>query len=541
MGNESKITNEKGIIQTGEIKVAAKIIDDLSSGIYSSPAIALKELVNNSYDADAKTVTIRILPTLDTIHIVDDGSGMNYKDFREDFAWISKSNKRNNGNQTPLLKRKLIGKIGIGFIAVNEICHKMEVISSKKDEDIKFTATIDFDEISNAKNTDEDDVIKAEYTLINEDEERDKHYTIIKLTGIRQPVQEIFQDKLYKDKEIKKLDKKRNISYFKNMKELLESHYKNNFHTFAEDSAYIRFVIDLASYIPVEYMKDAPIQGINDKIINEIVEEQKNLDFKVDLDGIYLKKPIFFEKNEYVKSDYYSFDHVVKVKDHDDIKFKGYFYCQKGSIFPKELNGIAIRIKGIPIARRFGFDNTFMDYPNYTDQLFMNWVSGELYVESGLEEAMNIDRQSFRETHPSYIALQEYMHKLLRETVFGKIVYGLYKEGRSERDEEKRDKIEAKLKEIIGAKNITFNEVKVDKKDISNSIPLKIETKGNEAFVTFYKDTKSKYSKSEWNKLQNIFIIFETAFKESGGDAEKLRELFYSKMASNFKKKRLKG
>ena len=90
----TEITLEKDVDQKGEIKVAAQIIQDLSSGVYSTPAIALKELINNSYDADAVKVTVRMLPDLDTMLIEDDGEGMNAKDFDNNFAWISKSNKR---------------------------------------------------------------------------------------------------------------------------------------------------------------------------------------------------------------------------------------------------------------------------------------------------------------------------------------------------------------------------------------------------------------------------------------------------------------
>ena len=55
-----KITMEKDKVQTGYIRVAAQIIQDLSSGIYSSPAIALKELVNNSYDANATKLIVAV-------------------------------------------------------------------------------------------------------------------------------------------------------------------------------------------------------------------------------------------------------------------------------------------------------------------------------------------------------------------------------------------------------------------------------------------------------------------------------------------------
>src|SRR5882672_1390935 len=108
-----KITLAIGVPQYGNIKVHSQILNDLSSGIYSSPASCIKELINNSYDADAKLVTVRIKPVQNSITIIDDGLGMNAEDFDKNFAWISKSNKRNHGELSPTLKRPLIGKIGI--------------------------------------------------------------------------------------------------------------------------------------------------------------------------------------------------------------------------------------------------------------------------------------------------------------------------------------------------------------------------------------------------------------------------------------------
>jgi len=126
-----KITLEKDKVQNGSIKVSSDIVNDLSSGIYSSPASCIKELINNSFDADATLVTIRIKPISDIITIIDNGNGMNALDFDQNFAWISKSSKRNQGSFSKM-KRPLIGKIGIGFIAVNEICDELEIISTKK-------------------------------------------------------------------------------------------------------------------------------------------------------------------------------------------------------------------------------------------------------------------------------------------------------------------------------------------------------------------------------------------------------------------------
>ena len=126
--SNNKISLKLGVAQHGNIKVHTQIINDLSSGIYSSPASCIKELINNSYDADSREVVIRVKPIEDSITIIDDGNGMNALDFDNNFAWISKSSKRNDGQLSERLKRPLVGKIGIGFIAVNDSTFRIDLI-----------------------------------------------------------------------------------------------------------------------------------------------------------------------------------------------------------------------------------------------------------------------------------------------------------------------------------------------------------------------------------------------------------------------------
>src|SRR5688572_12355851 len=100
---------------SGEIVVASRIVDYLSSGLYESPAACLKELVNNSYDADAKLVNIFVKPDADRIIIEDDGLGISKEEFVKHFSRVSESYKREGATKTPS-GRPIIGKIGIGFI-----------------------------------------------------------------------------------------------------------------------------------------------------------------------------------------------------------------------------------------------------------------------------------------------------------------------------------------------------------------------------------------------------------------------------------------
>jgi len=149
---EEALKLQIGKEQIIHMKVAAQIIQHLSKGIYSNPANCVKELINNSFDADANKVIVRAKPEFNTFSITDDGDGMNYVDFNTKFLWISRSDKRDKVENTKKFKRPIIGKIGIGFISVSEICDKMIVISSKRGEKFKFQAEIDFEKFKKTIN-----------------------------------------------------------------------------------------------------------------------------------------------------------------------------------------------------------------------------------------------------------------------------------------------------------------------------------------------------------------------------------------------------
>lgn len=534
--SNNNITLDLNRDQIGVIKVHSQIINDLSSGIYSSPASCIKELVNNSFDADAKNVIIRMKPIEDSITIFDDGTGMNAKDFDNNFAWISKSNKRKRGEFSKS-GRPLIGKIGIGFIAVNEICEVLEVTSSKQGEEFKFTATIDFTKIINsdpAKGDDDDTFLKGQFTLVNEEESKEEHYTHIKLLGLKEPVLKVFNDETYKAMVAKSKNKNFAKISFKTMKDLLTHHALQSVYSWENDTEYMQFIIDLASYIPVEYIENGPIEGVEDKIIDELVATHKNFNFKVDFDGMYLKKPVYFPKDNKKRTNYLSFIKELKSPEtKNSVKIKGYFYIQNALLVPRELNGVALRIKNIPIAERFGFDGTFMRYPTYTEQIFRNWISGEIYVEQGLEDAMNIDRKSFRVTHPEYLILQDFLHKYLKEEVF-KSALKLYEAGKEVREESKEN-IKKETNKVILKTNTVKYEIKPRENEKEETkiktSPIKIIHRHNKEIVIEVDETaKRKFKKADWEYLETVFIIFEKAYGECRGDVKRLRKLFYEKI-----------
>jgi hypothetical protein len=130
------------------IAVADKIIADISTGIYRTPAAALKELVSNAYDADATRVMINTgSPNFDEMSIFDNGSGMTIGRFVEIIHHIGGSWKRltNADGVSPQYKRPLIGRIGIGMLAVAQLGQRFYVSSTVAGEPYRFLAEVDLE------------------------------------------------------------------------------------------------------------------------------------------------------------------------------------------------------------------------------------------------------------------------------------------------------------------------------------------------------------------------------------------------------------
>ena len=173
----------------GEIKVASRIVDHLSSGIYKSPAACLKELINNSYDADATIVRVSVKPDADRIIVEDDGIGFSRTEFETHFERVAESHKRDESDHTARGRPK-IGHIGIGFIAANELCNELEIFSTKAGSNELLHIMIDFAMMRlpmTTRERDGGDLAKADYHGEILSADSDEHYTTLLLKNIRGP------------------------------------------------------------------------------------------------------------------------------------------------------------------------------------------------------------------------------------------------------------------------------------------------------------------------------------------------------------------
>ncbi len=99
-------------------KIDPKLASLLGEG-YRSTEDALKELVDNAWDADAEHVEV-VLPaemSADPIVISDDGSGMTERDVREEYLHVANDRRSRKGALSIEKKRGVKGRKGIGKFA----------------------------------------------------------------------------------------------------------------------------------------------------------------------------------------------------------------------------------------------------------------------------------------------------------------------------------------------------------------------------------------------------------------------------------------
>lgn len=119
---------------TGALKMKfdRKTIDHLGIKLYSSFPPVIAELISNSYDADAEDVVVSIDYTQKIISVSDTGNGMVFEELRDAYLVIGRNRREENGtDQSPVKKRLVTGKKGLGKLAVFGVANIIEVSSVK--------------------------------------------------------------------------------------------------------------------------------------------------------------------------------------------------------------------------------------------------------------------------------------------------------------------------------------------------------------------------------------------------------------------------
>ncbi len=387
---------------SGKVKVASSIVDYLSSGLYESPAACMKELVNNSFDADASRVEIHVKPDADRIIVSDDGTGLSRKEFEDHFGHVSESHKRDSGDSTDKGRPK-VGRIGIGFIAANELCEEMEIISTKTGSTDLLRVIVDFRKMRDPQKQRRDkqgNVTKGDYRGIVEKAGKDEHYTRIYLNEVRKNVRDVMVG------AVPDANTAGDDSLYGLGPESISARLsKPGLRAWSDLNLYSQTMLKVGLNVPVRYAPDWIPSGLHRRL-DELEDEVDELNFGVRWDGTDVRKPIV------LGHDQKKMPHVLRRFDFkgEHVSAKGYFFAQHGVIEPQELNGLLIRIRNAAVGE---YDSGFLGYRVSEYQILKRWVSGEIWASNELEDALNIDRRTLREAHPAFVELQAAVHKEL--------------------------------------------------------------------------------------------------------------------------------
>jgi Histidine kinase-, DNA gyrase B-, and HSP90-like ATPase len=322
------------------LRVDKRIVDLLSKSTYQkSFASTIRELVSNSYDADALSVSIILSDDYKSISIEDDGNGMSEFEF---VNYLTIAGTKTSSELTRRYKRKRIGQFGIGFLAVFPFCETLEIITSSENSDEVLTAEIPAIDYSKVSENQSLDNIQIPCQIIEDKSQRLRHYTKITLIN---PTYNVFQ-------------------YFSK----IETRKRESISTY---DPYEKFIWELQEDLPISYNPD-------DNSFPRLIYNEP-IGINVNVNG----KPLF--RNELQR--------IVLEKDSAEIagiECEFIFTTSYRSIRPLEARGIKMRVNNVGIGVR-------TDFQLKRDRGFsrLHWISGEIHYSEKMKEHLTISRDSF--------------------------------------------------------------------------------------------------------------------------------------------------
>jgi len=480
---------------------ALRILSELSRGTYVSYSRAIKELLSNAWDALATEVQIKISEDLSEITILDDGVGMSEQDIRERFLRIGGSK---TAGEPVRNGRRMIGHKGIGALSVINICREVRVLTTQQGSNERMEVSLDIDKVLELAKQDEDLESNYVYELTKwTNEDKNSHYTYITLRNLTADMRE-----------------------FLSKKGVTVDQYINHV---GELSGIEQLKWELAMVSPVAYSPTGPFKQFTGRPIEKIKKELEQANFIVTVNGEQLLKPLLLPSPDirYTKKykkglDYEIYD--VNYSD-DDLEFSGYIFSQATALMPSDIRGGLIRVNNVAIGK---YDINWMQYQQSMGPRLV-LTSGELYVYRGLEDALLIDRDRFRETDKNFKRFRDIVHKVLRESFGGATTRSrarsaIEREQKAETFKEKMDsKVAIYLRPTHRRKQLSLAIEKEDK----NNPPFYIDSKNGRVVVNEGHGIFRKLKASEKEIVDAFLIAIGIGRERAAGDPERmLQEIF---------------
>lgn len=563
------------------IKLSAKVFGHISQGLYRSPAGAIKELISNAFDADAAHVKIHTdFPKFSTFSCEDDGDGMSVDEFKQMMnRGFGSSTKRSDAEQlSRRFHRPLIGRLGIGLLSMAQICSEFKIVSHHKASKKAFEVTIRFppytkEELDRAeKNQPGGYMIGGAYKFTEVPYKSTNTGVRIYTTALRptfcRRMQEL-EERFAKKAHLKKDEPY--LSFAEFLKCIYNSRLISLSLTLASD--YDQLLFGLALAAPVPYFEGGDGNAIlKAPFMQQVQKRLKGYRFVVEVDNLRIAKPLVLPSNrEGVSSNecklLRGIDHPFQLHDgpfEEDVTIKrfpiavrsqdgqyavyqlkyfnkmvggrplrisGYMFNQTGRLYPREIQGVLIRIKNVAIG---SYDNSLMYYPRAEGPRF-SMVSMEIFVEQGFEDALNIDRDSFNGLDPHYLRVQAFVHSMM-QTIFPKI-WTEEKERNARRREEQKELAKRKflsaVSRIAGGAPVRRVAVKEPQEKVSErDAPIKF-AKGRVEVVSSHPLLEPVLKRRKHRSIaEQVAIALELALQEDN-DLDR-RRVFYKLLSQIF-------
>lgn len=385
-----------------KITVDKRIVRILSGSTYANFPSAIKELITNSYDADAETVKIDIDLASQIVTVHDNGKGMDENDFAFYLRIAGKSRKKEKFTQN---RRRIIGQFGVGFLSALPFCEKYVIETTRKGTDEVLHATISsYEYFTDDYQTIDVDEIPIPGGIKRRPELTNDQFTRIRLVGFSKLTLSFFEGKY-------KLENRRNTKFNYTPLDLLKW--------------------ELSEYLPLEYDSN----DLLGEKLNSIIEDDSIISFNVIFNGHKLFRNVHANNILEISND---FENI------GGIKFKYQISTDYAPIKPTEGRYIMLRNLNVGVGERttFGLGLEGKVYARLAH------LTGEVNILEGLNDLISVSRDKFNFS-PDYEQLKDFIRSKLSKWA---------------NELDKINSVENTIKNLSDTKNVSSIEnLKVDK------------------------------------------------------------------------------
>lgn len=351
------------------IRVDRQVVNLLSRATYESFPRVLRELVSNSYDADATGVSIDVNLSEHEIRITDDGNGMNPAQFAY-FLTIAATLRA--PHPSPRYHRERIGQFGVGFLAAFPFCDVLVVETTASGSSAVVTATIPCEsylaerEPSGPLPLEPVEEIAVPVVEVTDPRETKSHYTRILLRGLTPLALEYFEPQRSSARSIRSLPAMERLKW------------------------------ELQDSLVLDYPPNSPVA-------HSLGQDPVGMEVYLNSERLYRSEP----PGEILETHVTDGHRAGLVLDGLRVRYA--VTSPWEPIHPVELRGLRIRVNNVAVGDRESFGLAVQ--AGALPRLY--WLSGDIYIDKGGRENLALNREGFTNT-PAVETLHEHFRTVLR-------------------------------------------------------------------------------------------------------------------------------